>query len=241
MYLAVLNQRLNAEMALYRFNQYLISCSLRFDDMDIDSVEAFFKAMGYTLSARHNCANHLRQLFHYLYEHGYTSADHALFVLKDQYKDQCKLPTTYTEEEISKVLAAIERSSAIGKRDYLIVLLAAEYGWRSGDIVSFRFSQIDWDNNRISFSQDKTDVPAEYPLLSSVGNAIIDYLKYSQAKDGCPGSDCFSGSRKTRDASFATDHPFHCVQIYEGGEYHPLEGKEARPPFAAAQPCLKHA
>ncbi len=174
------------ETALYRFNQYLTSNSLKFGDMDIDAVEDFFKAMGYTLSARHNCANHLRQLFHYLYEHGYTSADHALFVLKDQYRDRCKVPTTYTEEEISKVLAAIERSSAIGKRDYLIVILAAEYGWRSGDIVRFRFSQIDWDNNRISFSQDKTDVPVEYPLLSSVGNAIIDYLKYGRPKSDAP-------------------------------------------------------
>ena len=106
--------------------------------------------------------------------------------MKDQYRDQCKIPTTYTEDEISRVLSAAERSSAIGKRDYLILLLAAEYGWRSGDIVSFRFSQIDWDSNRISFRQDKTAVPVEYPLLSSVGNAIMDYLKHGRPKSDAP-------------------------------------------------------
>lgn len=120
------------EISLYRFNQYLISHSLGFADLDIDAIEDFFRAMGYTLSARHTCANHLRQLFHYLYDHGYTPTDNALFVLKDQYRDQCKIPTTYTEDEISRMLSAVERSSAIGKRDYLIILLAAEYGWRSG-------------------------------------------------------------------------------------------------------------
>lgn len=172
------------ETALYRFNHYLTSRGLGFADLDIDAVEDFFRTMGYSLSARHNCANHLRQ--HYLYDHGYTLTDNALFVLKDQYRNRCKIPTTYTEDEISRVLSAVERSSAIGKRDYLILLLAAEYGWRSGDIVSFRFSQIDWDNNRISFRQDKTDVPVEYPLLSSVGNAIIDYLKYGRPKSDAP-------------------------------------------------------
>ena len=84
--------------------------------------------MNYKLSDRHNCANHLRQLFHYLYDQGYSKTDNAIFVLKDQYRKQNKLPSTYTEDEIKKTIEAIERSSAIGKRDYLIILLAAEYG-----------------------------------------------------------------------------------------------------------------
>lgn len=58
--------------------------------------------------------------------------------------------------------------------------LAAEYGWRSSDIVEFSFSQIDWDKNVIRFSQHKTGMPVEYPLLSSVGNAIINYLKHGR-------------------------------------------------------------
>jgi len=97
--------------------------------------------------------------------------------MPDNYRKECKIPTTYTEEEVSRLVAAVSRSSSIGKRDYLILLLAAEYGWRASDIVKFNFGQIDWDTNTISFQQSKTDAPAEYPLLSSVGNALIDYLK----------------------------------------------------------------
>ena len=174
------------ELYLYPFNLYLLRNKLDFNSLSIDTVEDFFKSMGYVLSNRHNSANHLRQLFHFLYDKGYTATDNALFVLKDQYRKQNKLPTTYTEEEISKTLAAVDRSSAIGKRDYLIILLAAEYGWRTGDIVSFKFSQIDWDKNTISFEQDKTDIPVEFPLLTSVGNAIIDYLKYGRPKSDAP-------------------------------------------------------
>lgn len=100
--------------------------------------------------------------------------------MKDNYNRHCKIPTTYDEDEIRRIIASVERSSATGKRDYLILLLAAEYGWRSNDIVNFRFSQTDWDKNVIRFSQHKTGIPVEYPLLSSVGNAIIDYLKHGR-------------------------------------------------------------
>ena len=162
------------EFFLHYFNQYLVQNKLSFNDMSVDVVEEYFRFMGYELSNRHNSANHLRQLFHYLYDRGYSDRDNAVFVLKDQYRMQNKIPTTYTEEEIARTLAAVDRSSAIGKRDYLIILLAAEYGWRTGDIVNFRFDQIDWDKNIISFDQNKTDIPVEFPLLSSVGNAIID-------------------------------------------------------------------
>ena len=111
------------EIYLYPFNLHLLRKELDFNMLSIDAIEDFFKSMGYELCSRHNSANHLRQLFHYLYEGGYTTTDNALYVLKDQYRAQNKLPTTYTEEEIARTLAAVDRSSAIGRRDYLIILL----------------------------------------------------------------------------------------------------------------------
>lgn len=47
---------------------------------------------------------------------------------QDQYRNQCKVPTTYSEEEISRIIVAIDHSSPVDKRDYLVLLLAAEYG-----------------------------------------------------------------------------------------------------------------
>ena len=173
--------------ALCQFNRYLAEAGLGFDDFGVNEIEKYFAhTCRESLSLRHNNANHLRQLFHYLYEFGITEKNHALFVLKDQYRNQCKVPTTYSEEEISRIIAAIDRSSPVGKRDYLVLLLAAKYGWRAGDIISFKFNQIDWKKNTISFEQSKTDVPVEFLLLASVGNAIIDYLKYGRPDSKAP-------------------------------------------------------
>lgn len=171
---------------LYRLNNYLIQKGIGFDGIDIDVMEDFFSKTARSLATRHNCANHLRQLFHYLYNHHCTDTNLSQFILKDRYRNKCRLPTTYTEDEIRRILGAVDRSSAMGRRDYLILLLAAQYGWRSGDIVKFRLSQIDWENNVIFFDQGKTGAPAEYPLLASVGNAVIDYLRYGRPESDAP-------------------------------------------------------
>jgi site-specific recombinase XerD len=170
----------NKEQYLYEFFCYLEKHILTLDNLCIEVIEDFFDSMDYSLASRHNCSSTLRIYFRYAHDNGITDKDNSIFVLDDNYNRRCKIPTTYDEDEIRRIIESVERSSVTGKRDYLILLLAAEYGWRSSDIVGFRFSQIDWDKNIIRFSQHKTDIPVEYPLLSSVGNAIIDYLKHGR-------------------------------------------------------------
>jgi integrase len=82
------------------------------------------------------------------------------------------------------MINAIDRSSAKGKRDYLVLLLAAECGWRASDITSFSLEQIDWDKNKVSMVQQKTDIPVDFPLLASVGNAVIEYIKHGRPAGG---------------------------------------------------------
>ena len=170
----------NKEQYLYEFFCYMEKHSMTLDNISIEVMEDFFASMNYSHASRHNCSSTLRIFFRYAQENGITTKDNSIFVLHDNYNNRCKIPTTYDEDEIRRIIATVERSSGIGKRDYLILLLASEYGWRSSDIVNFRFSHIDWDKNVINFSQHKTGMPIEYPLLSSVGNAIIDYLKHGR-------------------------------------------------------------
>lgn len=172
----------NKKQYLYEFHSFLNERGLSLEDLNVDIVEGFFASMEYSLASRHNSGSTLRIFLRYAYDNRQTKKDCSIFVLADNYKKHCKIPTTYEESEISSMIASVERSSAIGKRDYLILLLAAEYGWRTKDIVSFCSNQIDWDKNVIHFNQSKTGIPVEYPLLSSVGNAIIDYLKHGRPK-----------------------------------------------------------
>ncbi|MGF7184398.1 site-specific recombinase XerD [Desulfitispora alkaliphila] len=170
----------NKRHYLYYFNNYLEKNTIALKDVNADMIADFYCCQNYSLASKHNCNSTLKLFLRYAYDSGMTDQDNSIHILPDSYKKQRKIPTTYQEEEIHRILKAVERASAIGKRDYVILLLASEYGWRSSDIVNLKFEQIDWDRNTISLSQQKTSSAVIYPLLSSVGNAIIDYLKHGR-------------------------------------------------------------
>jgi len=167
----------NKRRYLVLFNEYMEARKFEYFDITVELIANFYQSQSFSLASKHNCNSTLRLFLRYLFDIGVTVTDYSICIMPDNYKKSRKLPTTYEESEIKELIQAIERGSAIGKRDYLVILLAAQYGWRASDIVSFSFKQINWDKNLISLNQQKTNVSVNYPLISSVGNAIIDYLK----------------------------------------------------------------
>ena len=61
-------------------------------------------------------------------------------------------------------------------RDHAMILLSLRLGLRRSDIMNLKLTDIDWQNDKISFVQQKTDVPLTLPLLPDVGNALMDYI-----------------------------------------------------------------
>ena len=100
---------------------------------------------------------------------------------------QPKLPSTYSKDEIERLIFSIERSSPIGKRNYAIIMLAARLGLRASDISRLKFENLHWITSTVEIKQYKTGKDLTLPLLPDVGNAIIDYLKYGrpESEDPC--------------------------------------------------------
>jgi len=89
-------------------------------------------------------------------------------------------PQVLDDETVERLLGAVDRSTAIGKRDYAVLLLAARYGMRPSDIRGLQLPNIDWRGQRIVFVQSKTQRPLELPLLDAVDNALVDYLRHGR-------------------------------------------------------------
>jgi integrase len=87
------------------------------------------------------------------------------------------IPSVWEHELLIRLLAAVDRSSAKGKRDYAMLLLACRLGLRAGDIRALKLDQLHWDDSTIEVTQSKTGVPLILPLTGEVGDALIDYLK----------------------------------------------------------------
>jgi len=98
-------------------------------------------------------------------------------VPKIRFPRDARIPSVWAHELVVRLLEALDRSSAKGKRDYAILLLACRLGLRVGDIRTLKLDQLHWEDSTIEITQSKTSTPLRLPLTSEVGEALIDYLK----------------------------------------------------------------
>jgi len=175
----------------HRF-QHFLSCLEDNDVHDVHSISPqllinYTNQLGFcTPYIRHRNLSVIKGYLRYLYDQGLTETDLSRMVPKDKFIKQPKLPSVYTKEEVEALIAAIERSSPKGKRDYAMVLITARLGLRATDVCCLTFDNIHWEKSNIVLNQQKTGERIELPLLSEIGEAIIDYLKYGRPKSDLP-------------------------------------------------------
>ena len=168
----------NYIQAVLEFNEYLNSNNVLIitSESIIDYFLTFAKNNTHPHAFYHRTIV-IRKLLVFLYNNKYLSSNLSKSVPYARFQRPKELPSTYSSEEISKILNSIDRNSKIGKRNYAMITLAVYLGLRAGDIVNLKFNNIDWENNLICLEMNKTNKGIKLPLLPEVGNAILDYIK----------------------------------------------------------------
>lgn len=82
---------------------------------------------------------------------------------------------TLSNEELQRIETAI-KNGVVSKRDVAIVIISLSCSIQVCDLIKLRLSDIDWDNETITFKQSKTGNQVCLPLTISVGNAIACYI-----------------------------------------------------------------
>lgn len=170
------------ELYLSRLSEYLSKQKLQsMDEFENTHILGFVNTLAGTSKATVYCTLcSLRVLLRYLYEEKILPKDFSHVVPQVKIDKTSRIPSAYSNEEIQKLLSAVDRGNPKGKRDYAMLLLAARLGIRAGDICSLAFKNIKWAKNEIELVQGKTHDKILLPLLPEVGSAIIDYLKYGR-------------------------------------------------------------
>ncbi len=180
------NKESTAQNKLYRlcqFSQFLEDKEVTLDDLSVELVDEYINSLEICLESSYDVRRILIHFFTYAFEKGLVKKNYAGFVAKPKRGAVPeKVIDTYTDEEIKRIIESVDKTSAIGKRNFVVILLAAVYGLRSSDITHLRLSNVDWMNNRIVLNQYKTGDRLELPLIAAVGNAIIDYWKNGRPK-----------------------------------------------------------
>jgi len=88
-----------------------------------------------------------------------------------------KLPRALPWDMVGALLRSIDRTSAMGLRDYAMFLLIATYGLRVSEVVAITLDDIRWRQGSLRIHQGKTSSPLELPLTNEVSTALVKHLK----------------------------------------------------------------
>lgn len=128
-------------------------------------------------------ATTLRSLLGWAYAAGLVAVDLRPAVMAPRQFKQRGIRDVPPDGDVARILAGTDRSSVIGRRDYAVLILAAQYGLRPCDIRQLQLNDFHWRDGLLSIHQAKTGRPLTLPLLPVVSDAMIAYLR-----DGRPAT-----------------------------------------------------
>jgi site-specific recombinase XerD len=117
----------------------------------------------------------LRAFLRYLYRSGANPRQLADCVPSIRRWQLSHLPSAPSGGEIEQVLAGCDRTTAVGRRDYAILLLLARLGLRANEVATLTLEDIDWRAGTMRV-HTKGRQQTWMPIPADVGAAIVAYL-----------------------------------------------------------------
>lgn len=121
----------------------------------------------------------LRGFFRFLRFRGDINSDLAAAVPTVADWRLSGLPKYLEPEKVEHLLQNCDQSTAIGQRDYAILLILARLGLRAGEIVAMTLDDIDWEAGVITI-RGKGSRRDQLPIPQDVGEAFVTYLRYGR-------------------------------------------------------------
>jgi len=128
------------------------------------------------VATRRTYAVTLRSFLAWAYGAGLAPFDWRVAVMSPRRFRQAGVRDWLPELDITRILAAVDRSTPIGRRDDAVLVLAARYGLPS-DIRGLSLAASDWRHGILSIQQAKTGRTLVLPLVPDVVEALTAYLR----------------------------------------------------------------
>jgi integrase/recombinase XerD len=128
----------------------------------------------------------LRSFLRYTRYRGDVALDLAAAVPTVANWSMTSIPRAIPADAVRQLLASISRRTAMGRRDYAIVLLLARLGLRASEVAFLELDDIDWDAGQVSV-RGKGGQRTALPLPADVGEAIAAYLRHGRPRSTSRG------------------------------------------------------
>ena len=93
---------------------------------------------------------------------------------------QEQLPRALPWDTVWALLRGIDRTTALGRRNYAILLLIATYGLRASEVVALTLDAVEWRRREVRIVRRKVEGVLLLPLTDAVGAALLDYLRHGR-------------------------------------------------------------
>ncbi len=144
---------------------------------DCDAYLAFGGGQGWCRVTIRNVVDALRAFFRYGAEQGWCQRRLAQTVKAPRIYTLETLPAGPAWADVQSLFAGLDPSLPRDIRARAILMLFAIYGLRESEVARLRLDDIDWEHDRLRVPRAKRREPQDYPLVPSVGNAIVEYLR----------------------------------------------------------------
>ena len=202
--------------SIRRFEKYLEKINLSdFQTLTPAVLSAYITDCSQSLgkNAINGACTQLRVFLKFLYRADFLSTDLSSSVDCPRLYRLSSVPRSISWEDVQKLLDSVDQRSAIGKRDYAMLLLLVTYGLRAREVAALTLDDIDWAHERLSIPDRKAAHNTAFPLTEIVGEAVVEYLRYSR-----PDSDeravflCAMAPFKAVDYSVISVRTAHCLR-----------------------------
>jgi integrase/recombinase XerD len=149
-------------------------------DIQINDCDAYFalgSGQGWCRVTVRNVAEALRAFFRYGAEQGWCQPRLAPAIQSPRIHAQETLPAGLAWTDVQRLFAELDLSCPRDIRARALLMLFAIYGLRVSEVAKLRLDDIDWEHDQLHIRRAKRRAPQVYPLVPSVGNAIIQYLQ----------------------------------------------------------------
>lgn len=143
---------------------------------DIDAYLAEGRARGWGRISVRNAATTLRAFLRHGATRGWCGSHLAEAIQAPRVYALEGLPSGPEWADVQRLLAAVDTPRPQDVRDRAILMLLAMYGLRASEVVTLRLDHVDWTGDRLHVPRVKRRDTQVYPLLPSVGNAILRYV-----------------------------------------------------------------
>lgn len=126
----------------------------------------------------------LRAFLRYLHHKGLTPLALADCIPSIRRWKLASLPTYLSAAQVEKVLGGCDRATAMGRRDYAILMMLAKLGLRAGEVASLTLDDIDWRSGEM-LVRAKGRQRARMPMPRDVGAAVVAYLRDRRPTTSC--------------------------------------------------------